>query len=453
MRGNKVVLPIDSANPNTQDKKSPTESRKRTRDGKLVATRIDVSLPAITANGALKGLPKQQQAKLKENSKPPPKQKLLATRIFRGQGDETRSLRSKAGGSRLKSDLAIYFPNFEEVISGKPQDPGAFKKIIIAMGHQGFNNVSEYLKPHEPIRLTNTSLLATPSHSPQSQPATKPSSIKAQFEKIDLQSLVPANFSISEIDPMDDSVYLPYHSRAERREKQLRNIEKERAQHEKGQLESLLEALQGPDWLRTMGVTGITDGARKDYEPKRDYFVREVRVLLNKFRTWKEAEKRLQLEKAARHSSYEEEDDEAGHEDDTAGGAEALDDDSEIDHDLADNDMDAWAARQLRIEAQSARPQKRSKKAAASVRPKQPPKPPEPQRPFTSFFDKSHLRAAALAKSRPGRRTVLAFGRPLPEMDQAEFALPSDLLTDEVLRVHARKRRRMNREKKEEGED
>ena len=38
--------------------------------------------------------------------------------------EDTRSLRSKAGGSRLKSDLAIYFSNFDDIISGVPQAPG-----------------------------------------------------------------------------------------------------------------------------------------------------------------------------------------------------------------------------------------------------------------------------------------------------------------------------------------
>jgi hypothetical protein len=44
--------------------------------------------------------------------------------------DESRSLRSKAGGSRLKSDLATYFPNFEDVISGVTPEPGKFCSIV-----------------------------------------------------------------------------------------------------------------------------------------------------------------------------------------------------------------------------------------------------------------------------------------------------------------------------------
>jgi hypothetical protein len=50
--------------------------------------------------------------------------KSAAARLKRMASDDTRSLRSKAGGSRLKSDLATYFPNFDEIISGAPGEPG-----------------------------------------------------------------------------------------------------------------------------------------------------------------------------------------------------------------------------------------------------------------------------------------------------------------------------------------
>lgn len=38
--------------------------------------------------------------------------------------DESRSLRSKSGGSRLKSDLAIYFSDYEDIINNAPKSPG-----------------------------------------------------------------------------------------------------------------------------------------------------------------------------------------------------------------------------------------------------------------------------------------------------------------------------------------
>jgi len=74
--------------------------------------------------------------------------------------------------------------------------------------------------------------------------------------------------------------------------------------------------------------------------------------------------------------------------------------------------------------------------------------PPDPEKPFKSFFDKPHLRAQALGKQRHGRG-VLAFGRPVPQVDLRDFELPADLLTEDVVRANARKRRRMRRETKE----
>lgn len=50
--------------------------------------------------------------------------KSVAATLNRIASEDTRSLRSKAGGSRLKSDLATYFPNFEDIISGALAEPG-----------------------------------------------------------------------------------------------------------------------------------------------------------------------------------------------------------------------------------------------------------------------------------------------------------------------------------------
>ena len=37
---------------------------------------------------------------------------------------EKRSLRSRDGGSRSKSELALYFPNYDELVSIEPKEPG-----------------------------------------------------------------------------------------------------------------------------------------------------------------------------------------------------------------------------------------------------------------------------------------------------------------------------------------
>lgn len=228
-------------------------------------------------------------------------------------------------------------------------------------------------------------------------------------------------------DPLADSVFFTQHRRAERKEKQLRNIEKERAMHEKVQLERLLDGLQGPDWLKVMGITGVTDGERKDWEPKRDYFVREVEALVDKFRIWKEEEKRLRAEKEAALAAREEDED---------------DEEESSESDVAN----AMGAEPVASEQRE--------KVPKPPQPRRPPRPhgyvlplppPEPLPPFTSFYAKPHLRAAAMGKHRHGRNAT-AFGRPIPEFMAHEFEPPEELLTVEALRDHARKRRRQKRE-------
>ena len=235
-------------------------------------------------------------------------------------------------------------------------------------------------------------------------------------------------------DPMSDAVYLKAHRRAERQEKQLRNIEKERAMHEKVQLERLLDGLKGHDWLRVMGISGITDGEKKAYEPKRDYFMREVRILLEKFRVWKEEEKRRKVERE--ESMLDEDEDQ---EDDVS------DEGDESDDDPAEYSDAKRAARQSRQEAsltKKAPPGKRSHRARA-------PSVPRVQKPFTSFYSKPYLRDAAIGKHRRGR-TRFAFGQPLPEPVDQEFTLPEDILSPEAIDGVRRNRRAKRRRSNEE---
>lgn len=197
--------------------------------------------------------------------------------------------------------------------------------------------------------------------------------------------------------------------------------------HEKVQLERLLDGLQGHDWLKVMGITGVTDGERKEWEPKRDWFIREVQALVDKFRSWKEQEKRIRAEKEA---------------------AQAARDDEEDDEESSPEPL----------------PRKANGKHPASSDPHpkepEPPKPRRPPRPhgfelplapldpatpFTSFYAKPHLRAAALGKHRHGRN-ISAFGLPIPDFEEHEFWLPEDFITEDFRRDNARKRRRQKRE-------
>ena len=235
-------------------------------------------------------------------------------------------------------------------------------------------------------------------------------------------------------DPLDDSFYLKSHQRAERKEKQLRNIEKEKGMHEKLQLERLLDGLQGPDWLRVMGISGITASERKEFEPKRDYFIQEVQSLIDKFMAWKEEEKRLRYSnESCVHNKFYRNSFDRKHE-----APESVENIS-IDE-TASTDLDVWASKQLQEEARSAStlqyPNKQENLPLQSI--------PSIIKPFTSFYSKTYLRTAALGKTRQGRNAT-AFGHPIPEFAMREFSLPESYLTKDVLRANARKRRRLRR--------
>ena len=223
-------------------------------------------------------------------------------------------------------------------------------------------------------------------------------------------------------DPLNDEVYAKAHRRAERSEKQLRNIEKERAMHEKAQLERLLDGLKGHDWLKVMGVSGVTDGERRSWEPKRDYFILEVETLLDKFREWKEEEKRRKAKREGKNVE------------DTEDGGEGTPSSIET---SGYSDVDAWAAKQLHQETTARKGrQKREYKSKANQT--------ATEKPFTSFYSKAYLREAALGKHRRGR-TRLAFGQPLPDVPEREFSLPESLRTPDALAASARSKRRARR--------
>ncbi len=152
---------------------------------------------------------------------------------------------------------------------------------------------------------------------------------------------------------MNETVYLKMHAKAERHEKQMKNSDRERAQHEKYQLEKLLEDLRGPDWLKTLGITGVTDSEKKRYEPKRALFIRETHALIDKFKRWKEEEKRRKLEREQEilEAAMEEAEDGAvEHEGSLSESRSSMEDDS-LDsastHAPDSSELDALASQQL----------------------------------------------------------------------------------------------------------
>ncbi|KAJ4395358.1 hypothetical protein N0V85_006575 [Neurospora sp. IMI 360204] len=402
-----------------------------------------------------------------------------------------RKLRSQEG-TRFKSELAAYFPDYDEVIGNDPKE-------------------QHLLNLDTPIVICSTSLPVTTESTSAAAP-TQPGGFRPRpIESYpirgygdalftDLYDSQTINFSFLETqhkgkaalkdDPLPDSLYETAHKKAERLERSIRNSEKGRAQHEKDQIIRLLDALQGHDWLRVMGVSGITEGRKKQFEPAREHFIKGCQAILEKFKRWAAEEKRRKRKKdrttnaesggkggkggkannkpqgGGKNGKRKHED--AKHkvelkdhrkDEDAAKQRVIADSDEEMedreqdrgesDGDPPDeSDVDASIAKQLREEAIAAAKKKPSKKGKRPAPPPPPPEPePEPYKEFTSFFKKPYQRDAALNKNRRRGRNVLAWGQPVPDGDEREFALPQDILDEETLKSHARRKRRDKRGK------
>jgi hypothetical protein len=248
-------------------------------------------------------------------------------------------------------------------------------------------------------------------------------------------------------DPLSDEYFESIHRKPERQERAIRNSDKGRAQHEKDQVIRLLEGLQGHDWLKLMGVSGITDSRKKEYEPAREHFIKGCEAIIEKFRIWREEEKRRKLEEEVEEEGCEEEVEEGEEE-----VVEEEDEEEEQDGDVSDgdppdySDVDASAARQLHEEAIArSAPLTRHHGRRPKVLPPGPTVPHQLEKDFTSFFAKPHLREAALGKTRRSGRTSAAWGHPVPDVPENDFDLPEEYRNEELLKAHARRKRRDRR--------
>ncbi|KAI0409899.1 hypothetical protein F4802DRAFT_592782 [Xylaria palmicola] len=389
-------------------------------------------------------------------------------------GPPGRKLRSQEA-TRFKSELSAYFPEYDEVIGNDPKEQHLLNAdtpiVVVDTAHESLDGAA-----------TTTALACQ--HSLGSNTRLHTSTVRIYSDRLftDLQYYSPVvhfpvlkteHNSIELEDPLPDSRYAPAHRRAERLEKSIRNTERGRAQHEKDQIIRLLGELQGPDWLRTMGVNGVTESRRKGFEPARDHFIKGCQTILDKFRLWSQEEKRRKLEReralAEETDEEDDEDQDEGQDEDDDDGVDSSsrgeDSGSLHDVDMVDvenddggdptsegdppeySDVDA-AARQLHDEAME------RARYAASASPRKPrgelPLLLEPiPREFTSFFEKRHQRDAALNKDRRRGRTILAWGHPVPEMSEYDFELPDYCLDEDTLKARERQKRRERRQRKQ----
>ncbi|PHH75517.1 hypothetical protein CDD80_2314 [Ophiocordyceps camponoti-rufipedis] len=278
-------------------------------------------------------------------------------------------------------------------------------------------------------------------------------------------------------DPLPDSLYEPIHRKAKRLERSIRNTEKGRAQHEKDQIIRLLDGLQGHDWLRVMGVSGITETKKKAFEPAREHFIRGCQAILDKFHNWSQAEKRRkQKRQRATTGGDDKRRKTVGHgqgrgrvrdlqatarrdrEDSSAAVADDSDDASEESLAAAQQLRQEAMARTSRTASTGAAPgparapspaasSSASSSSSSSSNSPPPAAPPSP-RPFTSFFRKSYEREAAVNRHRRKGRKLLAWGHPIPDMAEGDFMLPEEFRDEDTLKARARKKRRDKRSRR-----
>ncbi|KAL8995507.1 MAG: hypothetical protein Q9169_004767 [Polycauliona sp. 2 TL-2023] len=363
---------------------------------------------------------------------------------------DKRSLRSH-GGSRFKSELALYFADYDEILSDEPKSEELLtpKTLIYIVDEPSAPSASTTLPP---IALEHGATFAHPVPSSHDktmtgnpEPADELESHELRLnnaEKLDFSALEKHSRKITE-DPLTDDIYFKAHRRAERGEKQHRNREKESAQHDQSQLARILEELKGQAWLKTMGITGVTDSERKSYEPKRALFIQRVTTLLDKFKAWKEEEKRRKAERE-RSCSIDDEDEDADEEDDSdrseSGAGLGSIDERSVTNGRAKHPKQRKATAAGHNHSLIA-------KGARSQHAILLPVPTE--KPFTSFFSKPYQRESALSGHRRGRQRF-AFGQQIPELQQRDFSLSADWLTRHVLAANARSRRAAKRDHKED---
>ncbi|KAK1972206.1 hypothetical protein LY78DRAFT_566245 [Colletotrichum sublineola] len=382
-----------------------------------------------------------------------------------------RKLRSQEA-TRFKSELSAYFPEYDEVIGNEPKEQQLFTidtPIVVfdsnPTRHQPVSWHRYLGASPEPKGIHDGSARLPEGHQVPVRgygDALFDELVDAQ--RIDFDFLGISHKREPVEDPLPDATFVSAHKRAERLEKSIRNTERGRAQHEKDQIARLLDGLQGHDWLRVMGVSGVTETRKKQFEPARQHFVKGCQAILDKFRQWSLEEKRRKAEKdrALAEKAEAEDSSEDRSPTESASGEEAAeengrigdvsdgdppgsDDDEDGDGDDSDDDDDS-VTQQLREEAKARSGGSRNSRKRPRVTPQ--PRPPpklEPPKEFKSFFKKRYERDAALHRHRRAGRKVVAWGHPVPEIPEADFNLPEEFRDEETLRVHARKKRRDRR--------
>jgi hypothetical protein len=208
-------------------------------------------------------------------------------------------------------------------------------------------------------------------------------------------------------DPLKPEIYEKHHRRQENAEKRIRNIERGKVTHEVGKLEEQLKLLQGPEWLKAMGydrIRAMSVEEKKKIEKTKVDLIAEIETIKEKFRIWKEDEKRRKYGKS------------------TGDNAESTSDAPESAHEESEepeqpNGRTPPATRRGHLGG-------KTPKHVEAIR---------KMEEFTSFYaEKPHLRPMAVHPFRKNYRNLTAFGEPLPKLVDQDFALPDGLVDNQA---------------------
>lgn len=296
-----------------------------------------------------------------------------------------------------------------------------------------------------------------------------PSTNDVLVQTIDLESEARSSYSRLvrfTADPLADDLYIKPHRGMGREEKRLRNVERDKAAYDKQRYEERLEKLRGTDWIKTFNLGGIAVKlGNGEMEKRRQVVIRWHESLLEKFKAWKEEERRQKAAKGGRLSRSmtnsqerdtaefedlhekpacdeddeddEDEDDEDDDEDEDEDDDEQVDEEEDIYAIVDDSDDpgdNSYRSKQYRYTSKS------SKGAHRFPYTESPKKKQLDLKPFTSFYNKSHMRLAAISTGRKSSRNLTAFGEPLPEIEEREFLLPDEFFQQTARHMRARRR-------------
>lgn len=245
-------------------------------------------------------------------------------------------------------------------------------------------------------------------------------------------------------DPLPDSLYEGDHKRMERDEKRVTTTERTRIMEEKDRLVTQMEQLESGEWIRYIGgITKIHNmGDKEELARKRELTLKECRFMVKLYDQFKEREKQYVTRKKElslamlNDPKYADTDlyVEKPYNGRKAGPVVSIfyhralnieneQQEEEEEEEEEEEVHEEYSGKTLKKTSASKVSKARS---SSSIRSTPAKTSPPPENPFTSFFENPKLVPSFedMLKLRRSRRAPLAWGKPIPEMDEEEFWLP-----------------------------